>query len=286
MHISMVREFLNFIEVKGFTAIVQVKGQDIIAYYEYVRERPNNRREGGLSESMIRHHMFSLRLFFDYLLDVEEIENSPARLPKFSFSKSQPREIPDLKEVQQIFAACKTKRDKALIAVAYGCGLRRNEIVLLNTGDVLFHKAQLIVREGKGGKYRTIPLSDKVLKHLKEYIVYERGKYVRSKSSQSNNAFFLNEIGTRYLGDKMNTRLKEIIYLTKNQKLISKNLTLHCLRHGFATHLLDNGANIEFVQQLLGHAELDTVHLYSKRRKRQLSIRNQFDKPYANATHI
>lgn len=282
----MIREFLNFIETSGITSIREVKGKDIVSYYEYIRERPNDRREGGLSESMIRHHMFSIRLFFDYLLDVSEIETSPARLPKFTFTKPQPRNIPDLKEVQQIYSACETKRDRALISVAYGCGLRRTEIFKLNVSDVLFHKAQLVVRVGKGGKYRTIPLPNKVLTHLKEYIVAERGKYFTRKSAQSSPAFFVSNIGLRLAGDKMNLRLQEIIKATKNPRLIAKNLTLHSLRHAFATHLLDNGANIEFVQGLMGHAELDTVHLYSKRRKQFLSIRTQIDRSHAHAAKV
>ena len=283
---TMIKEFLWFIESRGLTSLSQVKAAEIIDYYEHVRERPNHRREGGLSESMIRHHMYSLRLFFDYLLDVGEIETSPARLPKFTFGKPKPRNIPDLKEIQLIYAACETKRDRAFISVAYGCGLRRSEIAMLNVGDVLFYKAQLIIREGKGGKYRTIPLSEKILRYLKEYIVQERAKYFPARTKQSTNAFFLNDHGNRYQGDKLNARLRELIQMTKNQRLISKHITLHCLRHAFATHLLDNGANIEFVQQLLGHAELDTVHLYSKRRKQHLAVKNQFDRPYAQRTHL
>jgi integrase len=71
------------------------------------------------------------------------------------------------------------------------------------------------------------------------------------------------------------TAYKELIVLTGNQVIIRKEITLHCLRHSIATHLIDKGANIAFVQQLLGHSEIDTAHLYSKRRKQQLSIREK-----------
>jgi len=278
---STVREFLNFMETKGNTDIQKIKGADIVAYYEYIRERPNHRREGGLSESMIRHHLFSLRLFFEYLLDAGEIKSSPARLPRFAVGKYGQRSVPTSEEMKLIAHACETKRDHALIAVAYGCGLRRSEMEMLDVGDVLFHKGILIVREGKFGKSRTVPLSNGVMEKLKEYVIYGRTKYFPANSSNTTAAFFVNNVGTRMMGEYLNLRLKEIILKTKNQKLIAKKITLHCLRHGFATHLLDNGANIEFVQGLMGHSQIDTVHIYSKKRKQQLHVKNQFDRFYA-----
>jgi site-specific recombinase XerD len=285
MNCTMVREFLFFLESKGITEIKQVKSAEIISYYEYIRERPNYRREGALSESMIRHHLFSLRLFFDYLLDAGEINSSPARLPKFSFCKSKPRNVPDIEEMKLIYATCESKRDRAIISAAYGCGLRRSEIEKLNLGDVLFKKAQLIVRDGKGGKHRTIPLSDRVIKDLQEYLLYERTRFFSKNSSQPSAAFFVYDNGERMRGVLFNDRLKYLIQKTKNAALILKQITLHCLRHAFATHLLDNGATIEFVQSLMGHAQLDTVHIYSKKRKQQMAVKNQFDNYYAR-THI
>ena len=224
---------------------------------------------------MIRHHLFSMRLFFDYLLETGEIQSSPARLPKFQIGKANERNICTVEEILQLYAACETKRDKALLSIAYGCGLRRTEIQNLNTTDVLLHKGMLIVREGKGNKSRTVPLSNNVIKDLKEYLIYERAKYFLQNNFEDTPAFFINNTGTRMLGDKLNGRLKELILKTNNAKLIRKEITLHCLRHSIATHLIDKGASIEFVQQLLGHAEIDTAHLYSKRRKQQLKIKSQ-----------
>lgn len=269
-----VREFLFFIEQKGFDTVQEIKATEITAYYEYLLQRPNQRREGGLSDSYIRGHLFALRLFFDYLLDSEQITSSPARLPKFQITRYKERNVLTLEEIKQLYKVCETKRDRAMLAIAYGCGLRRTEIQNLDTGDVMLHKGILFVRDGKFGKSRTIPLSDKVLKDLKEYLIYERTKYFQDNSNPSN-AFFVNQQGNRMNGQKMNNRLKELIEKTKNPEIIRKEITLHCLRHSIATHLIDNGANIEFVQSLLGHSEIDTAHLYSKRRKQQLKILSQ-----------
>lgn len=272
---SCVREFLFFIEIQGFTTIQQVKAPQIVSYYDYLRERPNQRRDGGLSESMIRHHLYSLRLFFDHLVDSEELDNSPERLPKFQLGKYKERNLCTIEEIKQMYEVCKNKKERALLGIAYGCGLRRSEIQNLNTTDVLLHKGVLIVREGKNSKSRTVPISDNVIKDLKEYIIYERSKDFTAKNYEESPSFFLNKIGKRMAGDKHNNVLREIIHRTQNPELIRKEITLHCLRHSIATHLMDNGASIEFVQQLLGHAEIDTAHLYSKRRKQQMKILSQ-----------
>jgi integrase/recombinase XerD len=272
---NSVREFLFFIEQKGFTTIHEIKALDIIAYYEYLQERRNIRREGGLSDSTIRSQLYSLRLFFDYLLDTKQITTSPARLPKFNFGTNQERNILTVEEIKQLYSVCESKRDKALLSIAYGCGLRRSEIEKLNTEDVLFYKGMLVVKEGKNGKSRIIPLSDNVLKYLKEYVIYERPNLLTRNPHPTNDAkeaFFINNIGTRKKGLAMLNRLKILIERTKNAAIIRKNITLHCLRHSIATHLLDQGATIQLVQQFLGHTMMDTAHLYSKRRKQQMVL--------------
>ena len=274
MYPSCVREFLFFIENKGITTIQQVEATEIIAYHEYLSTRPNQRREGGLSDSMIKSHLFSLRLFFDYLLDIGELDSSPARLPKFTVKRHKERNILTVEEIKQLYASCENMRDIALISVAYGCGLRRNEIYKLDVGDVHLHKGILIVRDSKNHKNRTIPVSDGVLKNLKDYIIYERPKYLQH-SKQYENAFFVNERGDRWSGAYMNNRLHKLIERTQNPEIQRKEITLHCLRHSIATHLLDNGATIEFVQQFLGHSDIDTAHIYAKKRKQRMAILSQ-----------
>ncbi|OFY82831.1 MAG: hypothetical protein A3F72_01735 [Bacteroidetes bacterium RIFCSPLOWO2_12_FULL_35_15] len=270
---ACVREFLFFIETKGLITVLQIKASEIIGYYEYIRERPNQRKEGGLSDSMIRHHLYSLRLFFDYLIEIGELESSPARLPKFQFGKYKERNICTVEEIKELYNASETKRDRALLSIAYGCGLRRTEIQNLNTNDVLIHKGVLLVRNGKNSKSRSVPLSNNVMKDLKDYLIYERAKYFTKNNHENTSAFLINNQGNRMNGAMLNGRLKELIKRTNNYALQQKDITLHCLRHSIATHLIDKGANIEFVQTLLGHSEIDTAHLYSKRRKQQLRNR-------------
>lgn len=264
-----IREFLWFIEKQEVMRINDVKAPQVIAYYEYISSRPNTKRDGKLSSSMIAQHLFTLRIFFDYLIDCGQIENSPARLPKFQLPKYTERNICTLNEIKLLYSNCKNKRDTALLSVAYGCGLRRNEMFLLNTSDVIIHKGILIVRAGKYNKSRTITLSEKVIVDLRNYIVHERAQYFRSNNIESSQAFFINNKGGRMSGQILNMLLKKLIKRADNPKLQAKNITLHCLRHSIATHLSNNGAPIEFIQQFLGHSEIDTAYLYAKRSRRR-----------------
>jgi site-specific recombinase XerD len=195
-------------------------------------------------------------------------------LPKFNFAEHKQREIATSEEIKELYAACQTKRDKALLSVAYGCGLRRSELVRLNVADINLHKGVLTVVKGKNGKSRIIPLSDKVIADIKEYLIYERHNYLNMgiRSQDSELAFLINNVGTRKQGLAMNIRLKGLIKRTKNKDLMQKGLTLHCLRHSIATHLIDKGMNIMFVQKFLGHSLIDTAHLYSKRRKQKSTM--------------
>lgn len=271
---SCVREFLFFIETRDIIEIKEVKPIDVIAYYEYIRERPNQRREGGLSESMIGQHLFSLRIFFDFLIDSGQLENSPAHLPKFTIGKGKEREILTEEEVKEVYKACSDKRERALISLAYGCGLRRSELAKLNLSDVVFHQAALYVKDGKFNKNRVVPLSDNVIQDLRDYAINFRPKLITPRTNAHLDSFFLNNQGTRASGGNLSDLLKGILDRTQNPIILRKEITLHCLRHSIATHLLDHGASYEFIQEFLGHSQMDTSQLYSKRRKQRMKIQN------------
>jgi integrase/recombinase XerD len=275
MYPTCVREFLFFAENRDISNIQEVKTKDIITYYQYLCERPNQRRAGGLSDSMIRHHLFSLRLLFDYLMDTDVIESSPAFLPKFSIVKYQARQILSEEEIKELFRVVIDKREKALLAIAYGCGLRRTEMVNLDVGDILFHKGTLTVRDGKFGKSRVVPLSDSILTDLRDYLINERFTYITTPNGTIVSAFLLNNKGSRTSGQYLAKMLQRIIERTQNPAILRKQITLHCLRHSIATHLVDHGAALEFVQEFLGHSEIDSSALYAKRRKQRMKIQSQ-----------
>ena len=269
---SCVKEFLCWMQAQGINRIQKIDSSTMIDYYQYISTRPNQRKEGTLSESMINQHLFSLRMLFEYLLETEQI-SSTVLLPKNNQGTKKERNIISLKELTQLYKHCRTKKEKAILSIAYGCGLRRTEIHLLNTNDINLTAGILIVRKGKLLKRREIPISDKIIKDLKDYLVNERANYLK-ESNRLEFSFFVNERGKRMTGDHLNKIVREIILRTKDQVLIQKQITLHCLRHSIATHLIDNGADIEFVQKFLGHSEINTSHIYARRRKRNINLFN------------
>lgn len=261
-----VKEFLAYLENLGKLKLNKLKPLDMVEYYEYLSTRPNMRKEGLLSSSTIGGNMFAVDLFFDYLLDNNLIDKK-ILLPKHNRSEGRQRQIISIDEVKLLYTVCENKRDKAILAIAYGCGARRSEIQNLNVVDVQLTRGILIVRKGKFGKRREIPLSNKLVNDLKDYLVNERHVYFKQTQHQRTEAFLVNNKGQRMQGDHINDRLKELIEKTQNTELINKDITLHCLRHSIAVHLLDNKASIEFVREFMGHSEIDTVHVYARRRK-------------------
>ena len=271
---SCVREFLFFLEDRKVFEISSVTAIDVMAYRVYLSMRPSRCKRGKLSDSMIKCHLFSLRLFFDYLEETEVLECSPMYLSKFVINEYKERNILTTNEIHELYTVCASGQDKAIISLAYGCGLRRSEIEKLDIADVHIQQGVVLVRDGKWHKNRTVPMSNGILSNLKDYIINERMNLFNHAQSPEH-SLFINSKGQRLKGSNMNSRLKQLIQSTNNKQMISKEITLHCLRHSIATHLLDNGATIEFVQRFLGHCTIDTALIYAKKRKQRQRILNQ-----------
>jgi integrase/recombinase XerD len=274
---SSIKEFFFFLEQREIGQIKEVKAKDVIAYYEYLKERPNELMGGGLSDARIRSKLYQLRLLFDYLVDTRQIEDSPVNLPKFQAIKYQHRNIATVEEIKLIYKATVTRLDRAILALAYGCGLRKTEIELTDLSDVQLSRGMLLVKRGKGNKTRKIPMSDTVIRDLREYIANERTINYASPMEVSS-ALLISRKGERMKQNRIAHRLGQLVAKTCNRSLLRKNITLHCLRHSIATHLIDNGMSIEFVRQFLGHTMLDTTHLYSRKRKQRLLIQQEFER--------
>jgi integrase/recombinase XerD len=275
MYDKAVQEFLWFLESIQRYNIRKVNQSNLVSYYEYISTRPNIRKEGTLSSSTINTHMLAVNILFDYLVESKQL-SARVVLPKHKNENIRPRDILTVEEVMELYKSCVNKRDVAFISIAYGCGLRRTEIENLNVADVQLSQGVIIVRNGKNNKRREIPLSDKIITHLRSYLYDERTGYLSDDNTfVYEDAFLINNRGSRFTGAALNGRLKQIIELTGSMSIQSKVLSMHNLRHSIAVHLLDNNASLEFVKDFLGHSEIDTVHVYTKRRKmKQLLIKN------------
>lgn len=266
LHITPVKEFLNWTQQKGIRQITKVESKHILEYYQYLSTRPNHRRSGMLSDSTINNHLFSIRLLNEYLVE-QRIISRPLIIPRKNDQTRVERKVLTVEEVKILYDVTINDAERALLSVAYGCGLRRNEIYHLDLGDVKFTKRILIVKQGKRGKRREVPMSKRVVVDLKEFVLGERNEYL-PKTNIREEAFFINQKGGRMSGEYLHRTLQKIISRSKNEEIQKKHITLHCLRHSIATHLADNGATMNFIRDFLGHAELDTSQIYAKRRKR------------------
>jgi site-specific recombinase XerD len=272
MYQKQVNEFLFFLEQRSIKQIKNITSLDLIAYYEYLQNRPNLKHGGTLSSSTIANNMITINSFFELMVETKVLPGMVVMPRKIVRNKKQ-RDILTQEEINQLFKVCQSKKDKAILCLVYGCGLRRTEIDLLNVYDVIFQRNMLIVRKGKNDKRREIPLSLNIQNILKDYLVNERHLYI-NQTTQVQDAFLLNNKGTKLRGEDVNRRLKKLIALTKNEALIAKNISLHCLRHTIAVHLLENDIKIEFVRDFLGHQEINTTQIYAKRRREKEKFLN------------
>lgn len=253
---NCVKSFLEYANQEA----AQVESTDITHFYNYLQERPNQRKSGGLSESYINHHVYALKLFFAWQEEKGAITENPISSLEFKSPTSKPREILTLTEIKELYESCENYKERAVLSIYYGCGLRRSEGEKLNLKDIHFRSNLLYVREGKGSKRRAVPLSEKVKEDLKNYALKERNP----KGEET--AFITNKIGKRTSGNSYNNILKVILERTA----IKKEITLHCLRHSIATHLLESGLSVEYVRDFLGHKHLESTQIYTRINKKQL----------------
>ena len=261
MYKTAVFEFLEF-QSQRAKHTTNFSQADMIAYFEHLTTRKNKRRSGTLSQSTINHHLFAIHQLFDYLLR-SNYEDALPIVPKYLRSEPPKTSVLSVEEVKELYKYCENEQETAILSVAYGTGLRRSEIEALNIADVLLRDATLIVQKGKNSKRREVPLSDKVVKDLKNYL-----HNYRTLKSKDRRAFFVNVRGYRLRGNYINTQVVQIAERTS----ITQRVTLHTLRRSIATHLADNGAGIYFIQSFLGHTDIDTSHLYAIKRKRKIKL--------------
>jgi integrase/recombinase XerD len=237
--------------------------KEIQSFYEHLQQRPHKQKEGGLSEQYINHHVYAIRVFFNWLESTGQIKYNPISVMKFKAPKGNPRQPLTPEEIKQLFESTITLKETAILHLFYSCGLRRSEGEMLNIRDVHFKKQILYVREGKGAKRRAVPMTARVTKELENYYLEER----RTARAKDREAFMLNRIGMRMSGDSYNKVLKEILKRTE----VKPETTLHHLRHSIATHLLESGLSLEYVRDFLGHAFLESTQIYTKVSQRQLN---------------
>lgn len=267
---NMLREFFNWLERFKVDHINQIKGEHIKQYYDYTKQRANTRFGGGLEPSYINKQRQMLSLFADYVRQTGRYQIPHIKLNGLKAGKEKLNILtPD--EIKQLYEATHTgdgspwdqetgARDRAILSVCYGCGLRRNEAKQLNIDDLNLDKGIVHVKKGKGNKERLVPVNTNNIKHLEDYLYNARPLLLKGVNTE---AFFVSMRNQRMNDGTMNLRLRLLVQKTKNPEIIEKNPSLHTLRHSIATHLLTNGMKLEQIGRFLGHSSLESTQIYT-----------------------
>lgn len=261
------KEFFNYLENENINQINNITTQTIKDYYNYLKTRENQTREGGLSKAYLNKHQQALFKFNEYLKQHNH-KGIQIHLKREEQNGRDSLQILTQEEIKQLFKATEysneqeriRKRDKVILVLLYSCGLRRNEVVNLKIKDILFDKERIHVRKGKNYKERYVPINEYNLKIIEEYIYDYRPLFYHYKDTEY---LLINYRGKPLQGQSLSNRLTEIVKATNNEQLKAKNLTPHILRHSIATHLLEKGANMETISQFLGHSSLESTQIYT-----------------------
>ena len=242
----------NLIKICNFfnTNNILVLTDDDIRLFLY------NSKESAKSNA---HYLTVLKSFFAYMLDLGRIKVNPCecikspklekRLPKF-LTEEEVNKLLNIRCVKPI-----DYRNKAMLELLYATGMRISELLNLELSNIYLEDASVKVM-GKGSKERIIPMGDITIKYLSLYIKEYRNFILKSKQSEF---VFVN-----YNGSKMSRQgFFKILKQLCEQTGIKKEISPHIIRHSFATHLLNNGADLRIIQELLGHENITTTEIYS-----------------------
>ncbi|MFO8192011.1 MAG: site-specific tyrosine recombinase XerD [Bacillota bacterium] len=266
-----IRKMIAFLKKKGVTNPEAVN-QDMLV--EFISELKNN----GQATSSISRCIASVRSFFNFLLQEGVIpKNAAWKLESPRIERKLPR-ILTTDEVNKLLdqpstGKHKELRDKAMLELLYASGIRVSELVSLDINDFDPRVGYLRCR-GKGMKERIVPVGSMAVNYVNEYLRKTRTRMIRTNSET---ALFVNQHGRRMTRQGFWKILKK--YAQKAN--IKGEITPHTLRHSFATHLLENGADLRSVQEMLGHSDISTTQIYTQVTRRK--IREVYDKAHPRA---
>ena len=279
MDIQYLSEYLEFVEVeKGLSSnTIAAYRSDLTVFLDYCSERGisdvaeisrNNLnsyiialRQGNINPRSVVRKIASLRGFFKWLSSNEYIKNNPAIfLEQPKLAKKLPK-VMTLQEIKEIFHSYLSEEQALIVELLYDCGLRVSELVNLKISDIDL-KSKYIQCFGKGSKERVIPFGKKAKEAINKYLAAR--DIIISKYGLKTKRLFIKTSGN------LLTRQDVYNFVKKLGEKIHKHISPHTLRHTFATHLLENGADLRVVQELLGHSDVATTQLYTHITKKRL----------------
>lgn len=274
---KQIKLFLEFLQKdkKLSDNTLQSYKRDITQYHDYLSKNKMNYakvtnediksylaelKEQGKKTSTISRSLATIRSFYQYLVRIEKIKEDPTENIQSPKIEKKVPSVLSTEEVELLLDQpkdidLKGTRDKAMLEFAYATGMKVTEIIDLNIDDVDFEESTVTCHSGK--KERTIPLGSLAEKALKEYTQQARPILIKNDKNKS---LFVNMNGSRLTRQGF----WKIVKYYKEKAHINKEITPHVLRHSFAAHLLQNGADLKSIQAMLGHSDISSTQVYAQ----------------------
>ena len=256
---STVQSFLLYQEATGKIMLEQLMAGDANNFMDLLQNKISSRSGKPLSIGSINKHIQALKLFSKYIRETGR-SNVGFALQQLPETRTIPVWL-TVAEVQQLYDVIENDllgvRDKVMLAVYYGCGLRLNEGACLEIKDIDTTRKVLHVRKGKRYKERFVPIAEKNFEEIKLYLDYARPQLIQE---QKHEYIFVDASKGRIMNrQSLYIRIKKLVKKAK----IKKQAGTHTLRHSIATHLLQSGMKLERIKEFLGHADLDSTQIYT-----------------------
>lgn len=291
---KLINEFINYLSVERNLAMntLESYGRDLRQYSQYLEQDPANldtasrqtivnymlhlQRQGKATATIARR-LAALKAFYQFLVREKYVEEDPtANLESPKLEKRLPRVL-SVREVEVLLQQPEPGqpgglRDRAMLELLYATGIRVSELVKLNVDDLNLDLGCIKCQNERHSKERLVPMGSLAIRSCREYLENGRSKLVKDAGE---NALFVNHHGRRLTRQGF----WKIVKKYAEDARIDKEITPHTLRHSFATHLLENGADLRSVQEMLGHADISTTQVYN-----QLAMKGRIKEVYAR-TH-
>jgi integrase/recombinase XerD len=267
LSVHYINDFFFYLKSIDMNSLEQIQTATIEGYHNHLQTRPKKKQAGGLSNNYITSNINALKRFSCYL---EQTGKTPLEITvKTTADKETIKTILTPWEVKALYKACGSDgnselaevlgiRDKAILSIYYGCGLRRSEGIALDVKDVMIKEKLLFVRGGKGNKERYVPMTETVKEDFENYLCQARETLLNGANTKEE-AFLVSYRAKRMESNTVITRVQNLAAKAG----INKTVGLHILRHSIATHLLQSGLCLEEVSQFLGHSSLGSTQIYT-----------------------
>ncbi len=263
-------------DLKKFNEYLNSKDKDIMRatqedIQQFLKFEKNNKKN---STRTLARSLAAIRQFYNFVSDnFENIDNPTAKIESPQIEKTLP-DFLSVHEVDDLFNSISENdiyelRDKTIFELLYSCGLRITEAIEIQNHDIDFENSMLMIT-GKGDKQRIVPVGEEAMRLIRKYLSESRSGILGERESEY---IFISKKGSKLNRKSVWRLLKNYVERTK----LDKNITPHTLRHSFATHLIENGADLRSVQELLGHVDISTTQVYTHLAKNKLQ---EFHKKY------